>query len=805
MRFLLLVVFTLSLFLPSWSKKHAGVDIEEEKVTELQELVVKPKRQKYKKKGNPAYELMQDVRRKAPLYDPTSGETYSYDFYEKILLGMNDMTVDPDNKTTGFLADYMAMAYNTGKPVILLSIKEKAGEEFWKNGKRDTRIISRANSGVDDAFNQDNINKLLEDVLRPIDIYSNDITLMQQRFVSPLGRLAGDYYHYNINDTVLFPGDDRKYIELTFAPVNPESFSFNGRLYVADDSTRFIKRVEMRIPNAINLNYIDNIFVTQEFMQDYEGRRHLLTDDMALELRIVAGTPSFYGRRTLARANFRTKEDREEKAQKDSEDILIQTEEVSPQAMAPERRLIPLSNAEMRLAGIHDELRKRPLFYWAEKVIMVVAKGYVGTGGYQNPGPGSRWLEGTSLYGAASASSLISRDSRFDFGPVNTLISYNTLEGVRLRLGGMTTGALSPHLFGRVYAAWGFRDKRWKYEIEGEYSFRPKKIHSREFPIHSLRLTHRYDIDMLGQNYLFTNADNIFLSLKRKESNLDTYRRLSMLEYTLELENNFSVVAGLRHQIQFATRFVPFVNGDGRQYRHFSQSSFFVKLRYAPGEVFYEGRMIRQPINMDAPVIQLSHEYGPKGFLGSTYTLNVTEASFQKRFWFSSFGFTDIILKGGKIWSKVQYPSLLWPNANLSYTIQPESYSLMNPLEFANDWYASLDLTYWLNGLIFNRIPYINKLRLREIFTFKLLTGGLTKKNDPEYDTSLFRFPSEVQGMEGDLTPTTILGKKPYMEIGVGLDNILTILRVDYVWRLTYRDVPGVSHSGLRVSLHFSF
>ena len=200
---------------------------------------------------------------------------------------------------------------------------------------------------------------------------------------------------------------------------------------------------------------------------------------------------------------------------------------------------------------------------------------------------------------------------------------------------------------------------------------------------------------------------------------------------------------------------------------------------------------------MDAPIFQLTHEFGPKGFLGSAFTVNVTELSFQKRFWFSSFGFTDIILKGGKVWSKVQYPALLWPNANLSYTIQPESYSLMNPMEFANDWYGSLDMTYWLNGLIFNRIPFINKAKLREVLTFKLLMGGLSEKNNPEYDSELFRFPYDSQ--------TYTLGETPYMELGVGLDNILTILRVDYVWRLTYRDLPGIDRSGLRVSLHFSF
>ncbi|MCH5213794.1 MAG: carboxypeptidase-like regulatory domain-containing protein [Muribaculaceae bacterium] len=771
-------LFVILSFILAVAFTSEGSQVPKEKVTELEEVIVRPKRQKYKKKGNPAYELMQEVRAKAPLYDPSADSAYSYDYYEKIVLGMNDMAVDSTSRRLGFLTAYADTAVNTGKPVVLLSIKERIGSHLETNDPRREKdvIYSKKSEGIDKGLNQDNVNKMLEDILRNIDIYGNDITLMQQRFVSPLGRLAGDYYHYSITDTVTFPEDARKYVELSFAPVNPESFSFNGKLYVADDSTRFIKKVTMRVPQAINLNYIDNIFINQEFKQDALGKRHKATDDLALEVRIIPGTPSFYARKETHAYNFDSEIRDELKFALHDLGNEIEINEYQGPTMDQlwnQMRIVPLKEAELNLTGLHAEMKKKsPLFYWGEKIVVILAKGYVGT----------------SVKGAPS---------KFDFGPVNTLISYNTLEGVRLRVGGMTTGSLSPHLFGRGYVAYGFRDHKWKYLAEAEYSFRPKKLHAREFPIHSLRATHSYDVDMLGQHYLFTNPDNIFLSLKRSGSDLATYRRLSMLEYTLELKNNFSLVAGFKHQIQFATRFVPFINGNGRSFGNFTQSSFFIRLRYAPGEVFHQGRTMRMPINMDAPVIQLTHEYGPKGFLGSAFTLNVTELSFQKRFWFSSFGFADVILKGGKVWSKVQYPALLWPNANLSFTIQPESYSLMNPMEFANDWYGALDLTYWLNGLIFNRIPYVNKAKLREVVTFKMLMGGLSRKNNPENDPELYRFPSD--------SDTHIMGRTPYMEIGAGIDNILTILRVDYVWRLSYRDVPGIDRSGLRISLHFSF
>lgn len=744
----------------------------------LEEVIVRPKKPKYSKKNNPAYDLMQELRKKRDQYDPFNQPDYSFDFHEKIVLALNDFQIgDKTSKNLKFLSNYQDTAANTFLPIVLISMKEKIGSRIsQQNPHKDKTIVyARKNEGIDKAFNQENINKMLEDVLREVDIYQNDITLMQNRFVSPLSRIAGDYYHYSITDTVTFPGDDRKYVELYFTPVNPQSFSFQGTLWVAADTTRFIRKVHMRVPRVLNLNYIDNIFINQEFMQDSLGNRHKVYDDMSVELELIPGTQSFYGRRTTGRQNFsyEPREDLKPYLAKMGDPIEIEeSDNQNSELLWNQLRIIPLSEAESRIGNIQAEMRKNPVFYWGEKIILILAKGYIGT----RPG---------------------GKPSKFDIGPVNTMISYNSFEGLRLRAGGMTTGALSKHIFASGYVAYGFHDHKWKYMVEGEFSFNAKKEHSREFPVHSIRATHRYDVDMLGQHYLFTNPDNIFLSLKRKESDLSTYQRLSKLEYTLELENHFSVVAGFSYKTQFSTDYVPFVNGYDNPFGHYNQGSFFIQLRYAPGETFYQGRFTRMPINMDSPIFMLTQEYGPKGFLGSAFTTNITEFSVQKRFWFSSFGYTDIILKAGKVWSQVQFPALLWPNANLSYTIQPESYSLLNPMEFANDIYGSLDLTYWLNGWVFNRIPLLKKLKLREIFTFKLLMGGLSKKNNPADNPDLFRFPYDSQ--------THIMTAKPYMEIGAGIDNILTILRVDYVWRLTYRDIPGVSKSGLRVSLHFNF
>lgn len=415
------------------------------------------------------------------------------------------------------------------------------------------------------------------------------------------------------------------------------------------------------------------------------------------------------------------------------------------------------------------KLRKLPVFYWGEKILSILVNGYIKTG----------------------------NRSKFDFGPVNTLVSTNKAEGVRFRIGGMTTANLCPWLFGRGYMAYGLRDRKLKYQAEVDWSFLRKKYHSREFPMHLLRAEYQYDTDRIGEHYLFTNPDNIFLSIKRKGSFLITYRTLARLTYIREFPFNLSFQAGFRFERQESTKWVPFERNDGSLARKYSQSVFFLTIRYAPGEKFVQSASNRAPLNLDAPVFQITHEFGPRGLLGAAFTLNKTEFSFQKRFWFSSFGYLDAVVKYGKLWNPVYYPALLWQNANLSYTIQPESYALLNPMEFAMDQYGSVDLSYFGNGILFNRLPGIKKLKLREVLTFRGFMGHLSSHNNPTLNKSLYRFPSDAN--------VGLMSDTPYMEASAGIDNIASVLRVDYVWRLTYRNRPYIDRSGLRVSLHFSF
>jgi hypothetical protein len=746
---------------------------------ELDELVVHKGKEKYSKKNNPAVEMIKRLRERRDDNDPRRHPHYGYTQYERMMLGfgnLNDIISKPEEQA--WIDEYADTSLLTGKRILPISIKETVARDYYGDGGHKQLILGTRNAGIDERIDQENIKKILDNFMGEIDIFQNDVSLLTNRFVSPLSRIAVDFYKFYLNDTVIVDGE--RCAVLSFVPFTPQTFGFLGRLYISlEDTTMFIKRVSMGVPYDINLNYVDRMSIVQDFERAPNGSRLKVRDNVEVSFKLMPGVPEAFARRetTYRDHNF-------ERPEAGVFNFKGEQSSGSGVAFMPDEFWQEYRPAELRttaatMQSLMKRLRGSKLFYWAEQVVIIMVNGYIPT----------------------------AKVSKFDLGPLNTIISGNSLEGVRLRLGGITNVNLSRHWFARGHVAYGTRDKKFKYMGSLEYSFAPKKSLDQEFPIHSLRLSHRYDVDKLAQHYLYTNPDNMFLTLRRHKDVRMQYLRTTRLEYRHEWYNHFSIALGIEHNIHEATQYVPFQYADGTGRKRYTQAGFTAQLRFAPGETFYQARSYRIPINMDAPIITLTQTYMPKGFMGSLHEINKTELGLQKRFWFSAFGYADVIVKGEKVWSQVAYPDLLMPNVNLSYTIQPESFALMKPMEFINDQALTWDLTYWGNGILMNRLPLIKKLRLREVLTLRGIWGSLSDKNNPNAvetqnpaspsTSDLFMFPSDALCQP--------MGDKPYMEAGVGLDNILTILRIDYVWRLTYRDHAGSDRHGIRIQLHFNF
>lgn len=740
--------------------------------TELNELVVR--KSKYSKKNNPALDFARRLKERAPMTDPHRNDYYAYDKYERIVLGLNDFTAE-DHKSMmarfPFLAEHVDTSEVSGKPYLSLMIKEKTSRENYRRSPEAERVIVTGirSAGVDEIADKASMRTFMEDIMREIDLYANDIPLLQNRFVSPLSAIAPDFYKFYLTDTVEVAGE--RCIVLSFYPHNHASFGFMGHVYVPEnDSTMFIRKIEMHLPKEINLNFVDNLYISQTYERATDGSRLKTSDILTIEFSILGKSTGLYANRSTGYAGHSFEHIDDEMFKGDGKVLQIEGADIRDDNYWEHARLSSIARGESRVSELMHKLRTVPIYYWGEKILKIAFSGYISTG---NPG-------------------------YFDFGPVNSVLSFNSLENVRLRVGGMTTATLSPRWFGRFYAAYGFKDHRWKYSAEAEYSFIDKELHSREFPVQSIRFNSSYDFERPGQNYLFTSADNIVLSLKRMSDDRALYRRLNKLTFNYETRSNFSVNIAFANTWREAAYAMPLTTANGNVVSHFTENSAELTLRYAPGEKFFQTRTYRIPVNLDAPAITLKQTYAPKGILGTRYNVNKTEIDISKRWWFSAFGYLDTYVGAGHIWSSSPFINLFTPNVNLSYIIQPRSYTLMNPMEFLSTTYASWDFTYWANGALLNFIPYVKNLKLREVFALRGYWGNLSDRCNPAIHGDLLQFPAE--------TGLTKLDRGPYMEASVGLENIFKVLRVDYVWRLNYLNVPyRIDRSGLRVAVHITF
>lgn len=748
---------------------------------DLSEVIIKPKKEKYTKKENPAVLFVKNVIAARESNNPRNHDYFSYDQYERMVFAMNDFHPKPkkDGAKAGkfdFLIDYVD-TLDVGKTILPVSEKEKVEAVYFrKDPKSEKRVVKGMKAaGVDEIFSRDGIQQFLGEVFREVDIFKNDIPLFLQRFVSPLSTQGPNFYKYYLLDTVEVNG--RKCVDLGFVPFTSETFGFTGHLFVTLDSTYFVQRAILNVPKDINLNFVSGMSIEQTFIRTPDGTRIITKDDINVDFKLTEKSKGMYARRVNVYSNQSFNAPGDLAIFQESAPVITMKDAYKqPDDFWVDNR--PGDVGERKQNSVEKlmaRLRAIPVFYITEKVVSILVSGYIPTD--KDP-----------------------LKSKFEFGPMNTTISGNSIEGARFRVGGATSTAFSKNLFMDGYVAYGTRDEKVKYDALVEYSFNDKKEYRKEFPIHSIRAEYSYDINQLGQQYMYTNKDNIFLAWKRQKDTRATYLRNAELTYYREHYNGLAYGVALRNRQEYATEYARFERiGQGgavSPVKSYMMTEMEFKFRYAPNEKFYQTRNYRYPITLDAPVFTVNHVTAQKDLLGSAYTYNRTDVGIQKRFWFSAYGYVDLIAKAGKVWDKVPFPMLILPNANLSYTVQPESYTNMNAMEFISDEYASWDLTYFMNGLLLNRLPLIKKLKWREVLAFRGMFGHLTDKNNPRFNgEGLYLFP------DGSYT----LDKTPYMEASVGVENIFKFLRLDYVWRLTYRDHPGIQTKGVRFMMKLSF
>ena len=383
--------------------------------------------------------------------------------------------------------------------------------------------------------------------------------------------------------------------------------------------------------------------------------------------------------------------------------------------------------------------------------------------------------------------------NKFDFGRIQTFPTYNLVEGLRLRAGVASNSRFSPHLFLKGYVAYGFGDQQFKYRGEAIYSFTKKAYHADEFPKNNLSLVYEKDLYSPGEIHPRSLNDLLLITYRRSE-NEATYRNFAEINYEREYKNGLAHTVWIRR-----ARLVP---QDGLRFENQIDDMIFVDdalntaevgllFRYSLREAYVQQKRGRKPIEMTSPVFFLSHMFGKYDYFGEVKPWHRSEFSLQKRFLLGSAGRLDAVGEVMKVWNRVPFPLLVYPNQRVRHHIENNAFFLNRALEFMADEQYTLRTTFVGDDLLLAKIPLLDLLQMKELISLRASYGRLSDRNDPGQSPNLYTFPAASYKY----------GSAPYVEGAIGITNLLGFLRVEYVHRFTYRDLPDALLGGIRVDV----
>ncbi len=748
----------------------------------LEEVTVKPRRERYRRRGNPAVELMRKVIAAKAAHDPETNDFYSYNKYQRMTFAINNITqelLDSMKILQHPLAQrQIEFCPQTGRYIMPFAYNEKATRHIYRrqpHAERDFVVATNAEGVTEIMPHGEMVTDIVRSVFADVNIMDDDIMLLERKFTSPLSRRAAiSFFQFFIQDTTVVEGDS--VIRLNFVPQNPQDFGFSGRMNIFADSTWRVQQCTLNLPLRTSVNYINNLVITQRFTDLPTGQRVLASDDFFAELGILRKHRTFMAHRSTTYTRLSVDSIADEAFER-SDHLREGTPNVEEDALWAGLRTSPLTSGEANLrttsAYLRLRSRKSPLMY----ILRALLTNYAPT-------------------------NLGNNQSRFDFGPLMSTVSRNFIDGWRLRIGGQTLARLHPQLFAKGFVAYGTKSRRWYGMAELEYSFLKKQYVPIEFPRHSIAVRFQDDVAS-PSDLMWTNGrdkDNVWTSLRWQTVDHMMFIRSWNARYVLETNNNVGIQLAWRNARITPTGALRFRSDiDGSTIPCLRTADITASLRWAPGEHVVNTRQRRRPVNHNNPVLSIAHTVGLKGVAGCNYNYNLTELTASYRLWLYSYGRIDMSLRAGAQWNRVPFPLLITPVANQSYILQRDMFALIGNLEFLNDRYVSANIEWDLSGKILNRIPLLKKLHLREVIGFRALYGHLTSKNHAT-GSGLMLFP------ERDGAPIVHeMTNVPYMEFSVGLHNILKVLRIDYVRRINYHNYPGVRKNGVRFCLQFDF
>ena len=742
--------------------------------TNMAEVEVHGRRKRYKRKDNPAVELMRRVIEAKKLSDLENHPYYQFMKYQKITLARNDIDTAKLKPEKWYSEGVEKSEYN-GKYVLPLTMSETVTHHLYSKDPKKTRdvIVGQHSQGLNKLLQTGEIvNTMLKEVFTDVNLYDDHIRLMQYPFPSPIGRTAISFYHFYIQDTVQVAGDSCYH--LRFYPANQQDFGFTGDLYVLKDSTLHVKQCVLNIPKKSDVNWVKSMRIEQQYTRLENGEWVLTHDDMWAEMSLTGLLPQALVTRTTRLDEYKFDDIPRSLLRGKARTIEEANARIRDDAFWQRERPVELTRSERNIDNLVDRIRRSKGFGIIMLGVKAFAENFIETGH-------------------------AGEKSKVDIGPVNTIVSHNFVDGYRFRASARTMAALNPHLFLKGYGAYGTRSNRWYYGGEVTYAFNKKQNSPFEYPMRNLVFSSERDVMSPSDKYLINNKDNVFMSLRTQDVRQMYFYDRQQVSFVYETNWGLSFNAGVKaesNEVAGDLHFLP-VNG-APEVRKIRTTELSAGIRFCPGQTFINTKQRRWPVNLDHPDFSLTHTMGVSGVLGGQYQLNQTELKVYKRQWLGSWGFVDLRANGAVQWNKVPFPLLIMPPTNITYLDNEMTFNLMNNMEFLTDRQLFVSVSWDMNGKLLNRLPLLKKLKWREYFSVKAMWGDLTSKNNPLLhpdDPMLFQLP------EG----SRVIGKTPYWEVEAGVHNIFNVLGVTYVRRMSYRNYDNIDRWGIRLLFNLTF
>ena len=699
---------------------------------------------------DPAIRFMRKVIAHKKYNDPARFNNYKYETYSKIEVDLLNLTKEqfeqlpiPYIKHFGYIYDNLDTT--TGpEPFLPFFLIETLSDYYYQRNPKATREYIKANQIR--GINNKSIMKYMGSMYLSVNPYDNYWLLFDKKFVSPLGDGGLAFYKYRFVDTI--DVEHRRIVKLSFRPLRPGENCLTGEMNIVDTSYA-LQYIDGAIPKGANINWVKGASLYQQFSLLGDTTWFCTKENLTTELvagKILPQIPGLIARRTLSYKDIVINDASiTDTLSKTAPEIVVADDarNVEDTFWQPLRHE-GLTKNEAAIYYMFDTLEHDPVYRKFRNIVTF-------------------FITGTKEVGP------------IELGPYWSLYSRNRIEGNRFRFSMGTTPKLFKNIYLNGYVAYGTKDERFKYNIGGFWLLGRK-------PRMYLFASRTHDIDRTVTYYDNVGFDNILAltvrrkGIPRKLVFADEYR----FDFYKEYFSGFSHMLSWVHRLYTPYSPLPsdkiFVNEEGVATNTLNTSEVGVKLRYAYHERFLEGNYYRVSLGSKYPVVELRLAAGLKGLLHSSYEYKKISATISDDIKIAPLGELYINAFAGKVYGTLPYALLEIHPGNETYIYNKYAFSMMNQYEFISDQYAGLNIEHSLGGGIFNYIPGVRKLKFRQFWTAKGLIGSLSDKNATLNLNKGYAFRT--------------LNGSPYLEVGTGIENILRIFRVDFIWRLAPEKLP---------------